>query len=356
MQNSMKVVFTGGGTLGPVTPLLAVAQAWKARREDIEFVWIGTPHGPERVLVEDEHIRFFELPVARLPRYISFEWITLPWQMLRATHKAKKILKKIQPDLVGSAGGYTAVPVIFAAKMLGIPVWVHQQDVETILTNKITAPFANVLTMAWEQNRAHLPSKAVLVGNPARSQIRSGSAIRAIEQLNLNPKKPTILVTGGGSGAKWINETMAKIAHEVAVEANVIHLTGRGKMLESLKGIDDYHAREFASERMRDYMAIADVVISRAGLGTITELSALSKASIIIPLPNSPQIANTQALGESVVRVDEADTEASVLLGHVSNLLQDKKKREELGASLHALLQTDCVGAMIDLLEKKTHP
>jgi len=125
----MKIIFTGGGTMGPVTPLLAVWEAWHVTDPNVEALWIGTKYGPERSTVEAEGIPFIAIPVARFPRYISFEWLTFPFHFLWAFYKSVRIIQHQKPNLIASAGGFTAVPVIFAAKLFGVKIWVHQQDV-----------------------------------------------------------------------------------------------------------------------------------------------------------------------------------------------------------------------------------
>jgi UDP-N-acetylglucosamine--N-acetylmuramyl-(pentapeptide) pyrophosphoryl-undecaprenol N-acetylglucosamine transferase len=347
----MKILFTGGGTLGPVTPLLAVAQAWRAQDDSVEFVWVGTGHGPERKLVEDAGIEFCRLPVARLTRYPSFEWLTLPFKFAWAFFKAIQIMRSQKPHLVASAGGYTAVPMIIAARLFGVSVWVHQQDVEPILTNRLTAPFASIVTVAWKENLKRF-KRAELVGNPVRKSVLNGDHAAAVSHFNLNKDKPTVLVVGGGSGAKWINETLSEISTKLAEKANVIHLTGRGKMLPSLYDAhEDYYAVEFLTDGMADALAAADVVVSRAGLGMITELSALKKPTIFIPLPHSPQESNARAIEKASVVMHEGETSADQLYDSIVKLLNDQKERARLGNRLGEVLDTDVASKIMTQLK-----
>ena len=342
---------TGGGTLGPVTPLLAVVEAWRAQDDSVEFVWIGTPHGPERKLVEERGIQFFDLPVARLPRYPSVEWITLPFKFASAFIKAAQLIRSQKPDLVASAGGYTAVPVVWCARMLGVAVWVHQQDVETILTNRLTAPFARLVTVAWKENLESF-KRGVVVGNPVRESVLKGDHDAAVNHFDLNKEKPTVLVVGGGSGAVWINKQFAEIADQLVERANVIHLTGRGKMIDRLKTVhSDYHAYEFLSDEMADALVSADLVVSRAGLGMITELSAMAKASVFIPLPHSPQESNARAVEGAAVIVHEGESSAEDLLEIIIDLLSHPEERKRLGDRLGDVLDTGGAQQIIDRLK-----
>jgi len=239
----MKVLFTGGGTMGPVTPLLAVHEALRETDVPVDALWVGTPHGPERSVVEAQGMHFFSLPVARLPRRLSLELLALPVTFIRALWGAWRLLRRERPSVIASAGGYTAVPVIMVARSLKIPVWVHQQDVTPILTNRLTAPLATRVTVAFNASRS-LSKRAHVVGNPVRPSVLKGDPQRARAFFEIRNTKPTVLVFGGGTGAKWINEQIDEIALSLVSRANVIHLTGKGKR-EKKKRHPDHHAREF---------------------------------------------------------------------------------------------------------------
>ena len=197
--------------MGPVTPLLAVCEAWKKRDPSLNVLWVGTLHGPEKAVIEAQNIPFFSLPVARFPRYVTWEWVLVPFRFIAALYKATQLFRSQNIDLVASAGGYTAVPVILAAKIYGAKIWVHQQDVEILLTNRLTAPLADYLTVAWERNKKEFGSKARLVGNPVRSSVLLGSKERGFEQFSLDRTKPTVLMFGGGTGAAWLNRLVQEI-------------------------------------------------------------------------------------------------------------------------------------------------
>ncbi|PJE77224.1 hypothetical protein COV05_00405 [Candidatus Uhrbacteria bacterium CG10_big_fil_rev_8_21_14_0_10_48_16] len=350
IDDFMKIVFTGGGTMGPVTPLLAVWEAWRVVDPTVEALWVGTKRGPERSTVEAQGIPFFSLPIARFPRYLSFEWLTFPFHFVWAFLKAIQIIRLQKPDLIASAGGFTAVPVIFAGNLLGVNSWVHQQDVELILTNKLTIPFADLVTVAWEQNRKDLGDRVRLVGNPVRPSRLLGVKERAYTQFALQKHKPTVLVFGGGTGALWLNEVMREIASELCVTANLIHVTGTGKMIESQHL--DHHVFEFLDAEMADALAIADVVVCRAGLSTITELAALKKSAILIPLPRSPQEANAQMVNDACIVVDELHTSPQQLGETIQELLKDAERRKNLGEKMYQKLRTHIAEELVTMLQK----
>ena len=349
----MKIVFTGGGTLGPVTPLLAVADAWKKLDSSVEFVWAGTSHGPERFFIEKEQIRFFPIATARFTRYISIEWLLLPFQFLKACYQSLSLILKEKPNLIASAGGYTAGPIALVGWIFGIPIWIHQSDVVPVVTNQLLAPFAKIVTVAFEQTQSSFPKeKTQFIGNPVRSSILSGSAARAKKSFSIDETKPTVLVFGGGGGAQWLNEVMQKIWERVALVANVIHVTGKGKStLNETSVTHHYHVVEYLAEEMADVLALADVVICRAGTGTITELSALKKASILIPLPNSPQEANAVAVADGATVLDQKKTSAEDVLSELRLLLLDDRKRVLLGETISKKLPTDIATDLVRLLQ-----
>lgn len=336
--------------MGPVTPLLAVWEAWKKIDPRVDGIWVGTKRGPEREILEAQGISFLTLPVARLPRYPSLEWFTAPFTFLFACVKAARILSSQKADLVASAGGYTAVPMVYAAKFLGVSVWVHQQDVELTKTTKLTVPFADLVTVAWERNRNDLGDRVKLVGNPVRPSLLRGSRERAYEEFKISKHKPTVLVVGGGTGSAWINAAIDQMASELTKEANVIHLTGRGKGIESKTS--DHHVREFVDWEMADALAVADVVVCRAGLSTITELAALSKAAVIIPLPDSPQQANADMVADASVVLAQRHTSPQQLLESVGALLGDESRRRDLGAKMHGKLRTQVADELVEMLRQ----
>lgn len=336
--------------MGPVTPLLAVWEAWRKIDPSIEAVWIATTHGPEREVVEAQGIPFFTLPTSRIPRYPSLEWLTAPFTFLFACWKAVRILSLQKVGLVASAGGYTAVPMVYAAKFLGVNVWVHQQDVELTKTTKLTVPFADLVTVAWERNRNDLGDRVKLVGNPVRPSLLRGSRERAYEEFEISNHKPTVLVVGGGTGSAWMNESIDEVVSDLTKEANVIHLTGRGKGLDSRH--PDHHVREFVDQEMADALAVADVVVCRAGLATITELAALSKAAVVIPLPDSPQHANADMVADASVVLNQRHTTPRQLLEAIRSLLHDEPLRRDIGAKMHSKLRTQVADELVEMLKQ----
>ncbi len=349
----MKILFAGGGSLGPVTPLLAVAEAWKEADPSVEFLWVGTPGGPEGAIVKEAGIRFLHLPVARLPRYPSLEWFLLPLRFIQALMTAWSVISRESPSLVATAGGYTGVPLAWVAVLKGIPVWSHQPDVRKFLSIRCVAPVAKLVTVAWPQS-AHrfFGSDVPVIGNPVRPSILRGARDKAFAHFGLDLSRPTILVVGGGGGAQWINEMVREALPSLLQEANVLHVTGPGKSKGHIAVAKRYAVVEQLAGEMGDAMALADIVITRAGMGAIAECAALAKATIVIPLPGTPQVDNAQLLADtkSAIVLTQALTSLGDFTHQVTGLVRNEKERRRLGSALHALLPTDTEPVLKSLL------
>lgn len=336
------IIFTGGGTLGPVTPLLAVATEWRKRDPQVKFTWIGTPDGPERVVVESAKIPFIALKAPKFDRTRPWTWILSPFQLVLSTIHTGRILSGLEPTMMMTAGAYVSVPVAFAAAATRVPIWVHQFDVVVGLANKLMAPFAKRVSVTWEENAASFGAKKTLVvGAMIRPFLRLGDAQMARELYGLDAKKSTVLVIGGGTGSARMNERFSIIGAELSRHANVIHITGRGKMLSALEAIGDgYVTREFIGEGMADILALADVVVARAGMGTLAEIVGLGKAAILLPLEGQ-QEANAKAMedrgGAEVLKHVTPQT----LLQSILRLIESPERREALAAKARTVFPTN---------------
>ena len=343
-----RLLCTGGGTLGPVTPLLAMVQAARRLQPGLEVSWIGTPDGPERVLIEAADISFFSLPVVKLPRYPSIKWLTLPLDWFRARREASRLLDQIKPEVVVTAGGFTAVPVVFAARKRGIPCAMHQLDLKPGLANRRVAPYCQSITTSFEYERPPFSVELAdeRIPTPTRfSQDDLPSRARAARTFGLDPRRPVTLVFGGGTGALALNVCMEKTQEEWLSFTQVLHLTGKGKRSATLKECKGYVIREFLEEEMIQAYALADLIVCRAGFATLSEMTAaLAKATIVVPLPGTEQELNAKAFEErgSVVVVNQSlQTFTSELLEAARLLIHDADTRTEMGETAHKFLPTD---------------
>ena len=333
------ILFTGGGTLGPVTPLLAIAETWRRREPDVVLSWIGTPSGPERILVEGMKIDFYALSAPKLDRHRWWKLPFLPFHFAWAVIRAGLLLRQLKPSIVFTAGAYVSVPVVLVAKILRIPVWVHQLDVVPGIANKIMAPLATRVSVTWAESAVKLRRKQVLVvGAMVRKGLTVGTSEIGRDRYGFDPQKPTLLVAGGGTGAAKLNDIMAAIAPEISQRMNVLHLTGKGKMLAALQQVGPtYVALEFLADGLADAYAAAEIIVTRAGMGTIAELAALGKAAILVPLPGTHQAENALALATHEAAEVVVMLTPQTLIQAIEHLLVNPARREILAHNIRSI-------------------
>lgn len=347
MKYSKHILLVGGGSLGPVTPLLAMVRTLKKMDPSIRFTWIGTPTGPEGELMKEEGIPFFSLPVVKLTRYPSISWIRLPVDWMRVRYLAGKKLDELKPDVIVTVGGYTAVPVVYAASKRGIPCATHQLDLLPGLANRKIAPLCESVTTSFEYERAPFDGyiSDERIATPSRFSLEHlPSRAKAARHFDLDPKKPILLVFGGGTGAQALNRWVDDMRKKLLSFTQIIHLTGRGKN-PGWKSQSGYFVTELLTNEMCEAYAAADLVISRAGFATLSEMTAgLKKATIVVPLPGTEQELNARAFEEraSVVIVpQDRENFADELLETARLLLQDKDERLAMGERAHAFMPVD---------------
>lgn len=281
----MKMIgFTGGGSSGHVTPNLAIIK--QLRREDIEIFYIGTYTGIEKELVKKENIPYFPISSGKLRRYFSWENFIDPFKILKGLVQAYFILRKQKPKVIFSKGGFVTFPVAVAAKLNKIPVVVHESDFIPGLANKLVFPFAEKICVTFEETKKNIKykSKIVVTGAPIREEFFQGNEKNALKLFSLDNAKKTILIIGGGLGSAVINQTIYACLPELLKNYNVIHLTGKGKINSEIPSQKNYIQTEYLHHELFDAMALADMVISRAGSNALYELILLKKKHILIPL------------------------------------------------------------------------
>lgn len=327
-----KIVMTGGGTAGHVTPNIALMPA--LQEANYEITYIGSYNGMEKELIEAQKIPYIGISSGKLRRYFDWKNFSDPFKVLKGYGQAISTLKKIQPDIVFSKGGFVSVPVVLAAKHCHIPAIIHESDITPGLANRIAIRGAKKVCCNFPETMKYLPAeKAVLTGSPIRRELFSGNAQASVKYCGFpNHEKPVILVVGGSSGAKVINDTVRKILPELLEQFYIIHLCGKGNLDDSLKGIIGYAQFEYARAELTDMFALADLAISRAGANSICELLALHKPNILIPLSaaasRGDQILNAKSFekqGFSYVIEEEHLTE-QLLLEAVRKVYADRQK------------------------------
>lgn len=302
----MKILMIGGGSGGPVSPLLAVANKIKETHPTAKFLFVGTKNGPEKMMAQGMKIPFVAIASGKFRRYFSWKNFISPFFVFTGFFQSLKILKTFRPDCILGAGSFVQVPLTWAAWVLKIPVVLHQQDIVPGLANKLSELTAKKITVTFETSIRDFSNnlgffykrqseKIMLTGNPFREELKEGDRERALKKFGFSGALPTLLVLGGGTGAEFINTLITDSLPELCKTVQIIHSTGKGKFLS--KKNNNYFATEFLNTQdLADAYELAEIVISRAGLATITELANLKKVSIIVPMPSSHQEYNVAFL------------------------------------------------------------
>lgn len=325
-----KIVLTGGGTAGHVTPHFALLDFFK--EQSIHVDYIGSKGGIEESLVKNMHIPYYGIQSGKLRRYFDLKNFTDPFRILAGFFESIQYLKKLRPDLVFSKGGFVSVPVVMAAGLLRIPVIIHESDMTPGLANKLSAPFAKKILTTFESTLQHLPKgKAVYTGSPIRSDLASGNRANGLSFCSFDDSKPILMMMGGSIGSVKINQTLREALPILLTDFQIIHLCGKGNLDANLNDIPGYRQFEFVSSELKDLFAVSDFILSRAGSNAINEFLYLGKPSLLIPLSKSAsrgdQILNAQEFerkGYALVLEEESLTTES-LVASLKTLQQQKE-------------------------------
>ncbi|MCI9369703.1 MAG: undecaprenyldiphospho-muramoylpentapeptide beta-N-acetylglucosaminyltransferase [Lachnospiraceae bacterium] len=324
-----KILLTGGGTAGHVTPNIALLPALKNIGYEIKYM--GSYDGIEKKLIEELNIDYIGISSGKLRRYMSLKNFTDPFRVIKGFSEAKKFIKEYRPDVVFSKGGFVSVPVVLAADKYKIPVIIHESDMTPGLANKIAIPHAYRVCHNFPETAEYLPKgKSVLTGSPIRAELLSGNKTRGLSMCHFTSDKPVIMVIGGSLGAASVNQIVRKSLDELLKNYQVVHLCGKGKLEESLQGKTGYIQFEYIKDELKDLFAMSQIIISRAGANAICEILALKKPNILIPLSanasRGDQILNADSFkkqGYSEVLKEEELT-SDILIHTVNQVYKNK--------------------------------
>ena len=353
-----RIILTGGGTAGHVTPNIALIPKLKELGYDIQY--IGSYEGIEKELIEPFGIPYHGISSGKLRRYFSVQNFTDPFRVIKGFGEARKLIKDLKPDVIFSKGGFVSVPVVLAGKKCKVPVIIHESDMTPGLANKIAIPSASKVCYNFPETLENLPKgKAVLTGSPIRQELLSGNKIAAMDMCGFTADKPVILVIGGSLGSVIVNNAVREALPELLNHFQIIHLCGKGKTDESLKNTKGYCQFEYIKNELRDIFALADIVISRAGANAICELLALRKPNLLIPLSakasRGDQILNARSFerqGFSLV-IEEEELSKDSLLQAVQNLYDN---RSTFMDAMRSSGQQDSIDTIIGLIEEAASP
>lgn len=349
-----RIVLTGGGTAGHVTPNIALLPS--LQEAGYEITYVGSYEGIEKKLIEDFNIPYVGISTGKLRRYFDPQNFTDPFRVLKGFSEAKKFLKEYKPDVVFSKGGFVSVPVVRAAAALKIPCIIHESDMTPGLANKLCFPVATKICCNFPETFGTLPEKkAVLTGTPIRKELSEGSKLAGLDMCGFTANKPVIMVIGGSLGAANVNKVVRDALPQLLEDFQVVHLCGKDKLDNLLLTTEGYKQFEYIKAELKDIFAMADVVISRAGANAICELLALRKPNILIPLPaassRGDQLLNADSFekqGFSIV-LHEDDLTTKLLVDKVQELYENRQSFYE---AMDASGQMDSIPTIMQLIEE----
>ena len=348
-----RIILTGGGTAGHVTPNIALIP--RLRELDYDIHYIGSYNGIEKELIEPFGIPYHGISSGKLRRYFSLQNFTDPFRVIKGFHEAHALIKELKPDVIFSKGGFVSVPVVLAAKRCKVPTIIHESDMTPGLANKLAIPSASKVCCNFPETLESLPKdKAVLSGSPIRQELMSGNRVAALDLCGFSADKPVILVIGGSLGSVIVNKAVRSALPELLEKFQIIHICGKGKVDESFNNTKGYAQFEYVKNELCDIFALADIVISRAGANAICELLALRKPNLLIPLSanasRGDQILNARSFerqGFSKV-IEEEELTKDSLLEAVTDLYENRGKFMD---AMRDSNQQDSINTIVQLIE-----
>lgn len=343
----LKFIVSGGGTGGHIFPAIAIANALKQRVPDSEFLFVGAEGRMEMEKVPAAGYKIVGLWISGLQRKLTLSNLSFPFKVLSSIMRAKKILREFKPDAVIGTGGYASGPMLRVASKAGVATLIQEQNSYPGITNRVLSARVNRICVAYQGMEKYFPKeKIIFTGNPVRQDILSlqGKHPRAMEFFSLNAEKKTLLVIGGSLGARTINQSMAGGIKEIVNAGyQVIWQTGKAFLPEAkqaAQGLEGVFVSDFITKMDLAYVA-ADLVVSRAGASSVSELCLVGKASILVPSPNvaeDHQTKNAMALVNVGAAVLVKDAEAATKLTQkVIELFGDEAARTELQVKIGQL-------------------
>ena len=349
-----KIVLTGGGTLGHVTPHLSLIP--HLLQAGYEIHYIGTEKGMEAEKIRSvPGVTYHAVQSGKLRRYFSWQNFIDPFKVIAGAFQSARLMGKIKPDVVFSKGGFVAVPVVFGAWLHRVPVVCHESDLTPGLANRLCAPFARKIATTFPECAQALGPKAEMTGTPLRPELFQGSRARGLSLLGFDGSKPILLMMGGSSGAQAVNKALREALPRLTGKFDVAHICGKGNLDEALQGMSGYRQLEVLDAELPDALACADLVLSRAGSNALCEFQALCKPMLLVPYPKGAsrgdQILNAQSLqkrGLARVLLQE-DMTADTLVRALESTWAD---REQLTAALHAAPPADGTERVLEMIEE----
>lgn len=353
-----RIVFTGGGTAGHVTPNMALIAEFQQEGWNVDY--IGSDSGIEKEMIASIGVPFHGISSGKLRRYFSLKTLVDPFKILLGIVQSFWLFHKLKPDVVFSKGGFVAFPVVVGAWLNRIPVVAHESDISPGLANRLCFPFVNKICLTFDAARGYFKQlgKIEVTGTPIRQELFKGSRTRGLELCEFSDTKPCLLVVGGSLGASSVNFSIRAALSRLTEGFQIIHLCGKGKIDPLLMGVAGYKQFEYVSDDLPDLFAASSLVISRAGANSLYEILALGKPHILIPLSSQvsrgDQIQNAEyfkSLGISVV-IQDKSLNAETLLHAIQEVIDNKK---DIDKKIKALKIGSAASRIVAIIKEQAH-
>ncbi|MGE7860256.1 undecaprenyldiphospho-muramoylpentapeptide beta-N-acetylglucosaminyltransferase [Bacillus mobilis] len=348
-----KILFTGGGTAGHVMINMVLIPKFMEKGWGVEY--IGSQNGIEKLLVQN--VKYNSISTGKLRRYWDWENFKDPFKIIKGCIQSYKLMKRIKPDVIFSAGGFVSVPVVIGAWMNKVPVIIREPDSTLGLANKIALPFTTKLCTTFPQTGENVSNeKKVYVGPIVREEIERGNVLRGRSYCKFQQDKPVLLVMGGSQGAQWINDMVRESLETLLLNFNIVHMCGKGKVDSSI-GMEGYMQFEYIGEELPHILNMASVVVSRAGSTAISELLFLKKPMLLIPLTNSSsrgdQVLNAEYFSrQGYAEVILQDKVSMNVFIHAVNKLYANKERYIQNMTGHTKTNDEGIHQLIDIINE----
>ena len=349
-----KIVFTGGGTAGHVTPNIALIEALQCDNWQIDY--IGSIDGVEKSMIQAINVPYHAIRCGKLRRYFSWKNFYDPFNMIFGILQSYCLLRKLKPNVIFSKGGFVALPVVIAAWLNRIPVIAHESDMSPGLANRLSFPFVDKICVTFAAAKTHFKrqDKVEVTGTPIREQLLNGNQERGLALCGFTKEKPCLMIIGGSQGSNAINQTVRQVLDTLRERFQVIHICGKGNVDSALLNTQGYCQFDYVNAELPDLFAATDTVISRAGANSLYEILALAKPHVLIPLSlkasRGDQIQNARYFekqGISVVINEEALSSAT-LLAAVETV---KERRDEIISKIRELKIKSATLNIIEMLK-----
>ncbi len=348
--NLRTIVLTGGGTAGHVTPNLALIPRLQADGWEVHYIG-GANSAEETLISRVPGVTFHAISVGKLRRYFDLKNFSDPFRVIKGVGQSRRLIKQLKPDVVFAKGGFVSVPVVYGARLNGVPVVTHESDMSPGLANKLCLPFTSVQCCNFPEAVKYAKGKGVHTGSPIRPEILRGDKVQGRRRFGFNDSRPVLMVVGGSSGAQAINQAVWQALPRLTENFQVLHLCGKGNLNDVHEGDSNYCQREYLNEEMADAYACADILVSRAGANALCEILAARKPALLIPYPKGAsrgdQLLNAESFrsrGFSHVLLQENMTPDSLVdaveaLYHDRGALYEAMATEPTGNGIDAVLE-----------------